>query len=352
MLKTIKISILGGKINNLETVRHYLGLKDERQYGFEFVYDEISPEYIVATELIYCEEDLFRRFNKMRHNNPNAVSIFRAGECISPELNIFDYAIGFDRNLTDRDRICRIPFYRYFSASLLVNQKDIAYKNLLERKSCFCNFLYSNASALPIRDQLFFKISEYKQVDALGHHLNNMGVKPKKKNSSDWRRESIDMRGSYKFSIACENATFPGYVSEKLVSCLQAATAPIYWGDPTVVMDFNQDALINCHNYKSLHDVVNRVKEIDENDQLWYNIVSAPWQTEEQIHRMEEDDKKYIEFLLNLFGQELKDAKRVGVGYHPERYGEWFQNRFDGMFDMSFAARLKRRLKRALIKVK
>jgi hypothetical protein len=353
MLKTIKLSILGGRINNLESVRRYLGLKDEKQYGFEFVYDEISPEYIIATELIYYYKDLFHSFNKMRRINPNAISIFRTGECISPDLNIFDYAVVFDRNLTDRDRVCRIPFYRYFSASLLVNQKDIDYRNLLEKKSRFCNFLYSNANAHPTRDRLFFKISEYKRVDALGNHLNNTGATPKTNalwDSSDWRRESIDLRSSYKFSIASENATFPGYVSEKLVSCLQSATVPIYWGDPTVAMDFNPDALINCHNYKSFDDVVDRVKEIDEKDELWYDIARAPWQTEEQIHRMEEDDKKYIEFLVNLFGQELKDARRVGVGYHPGRYREWFQNRFDGMFDMSFAGKLKRRLNRALSK--
>lgn len=160
--------------------------------------------------------------------------------------------------------------------------------------------MYSNANAHPNRDRLFYVISEYKRIDAIGSHLNNTGAKSTRYDS-DWRRGSIELRKPYKFSITSENATFDGYVSEKLISCLQAGTVAIYWGDPTVGEYFNTKAFINCHEYKDFDAVVERIREIDQDDDLWLKIATTPWQTDEQIARMKADDEIYIRFLSNIF---------------------------------------------------
>lgn len=34
----------------------------------------------------------------------------------------------------------------------------------------------------------------------------------------------------YKFTIAFENQSYPGYVTEKIADALMAGTVPIYWG--------------------------------------------------------------------------------------------------------------------------
>lgn len=65
---------------------------------------EISsePEYLFYS--VFGHEHL---------KNQNAVRIFYTGECVSPDFNDCDYAIGFDR-LSFSDRYARIPIYRLF----------------------------------------------------------------------------------------------------------------------------------------------------------------------------------------------------------------------------------------------
>lgn len=327
-MKTIRIcSCIGGQ-DNLSRIRSFLGIQNETEYGYKFEFSPVNPDYIIASEMIYYNSNLAKKFNSLIRNNPNAIRIFRNGECISPDFNIFDYAIVFDRYLTNGDRVCRIPFTRYFASSLLVDQETISYKKEIPKKQKFCNFIYSNGNAHPKRDELFYELSKYKRVDSLGKYLNNTGVRSTR-HSTDWRRLSIELRQDYKFSIAAENAIFPGYVSEKLISCLQAGTIPIYWGDPTVGKDFNTKSFINCHEYNTIDEIVERVSEIDNDDVLRLEIAMQPWMTEEQVAEMQNADTKYIEFVSNIFMKDLDQARRIGLGYHPSRYSEWFCNGFN-----------------------
>lgn len=310
---------------SISTVRKLLGINNEKELGIEFIVTEKNCDYILASELIYYQSEFSKRFKRIVDANPHAIRIFRTGECVSPDFNIFDYAIVFDRDLVNGDRVCRIPFTRYFKESLLVKQSEIDYSKKIKSNLKFCNFIYSNPEAHPYRDMLFRKICEYKRVDSLGKHLNNTGV-PSSRFDTNWRQISINLRGPYKFSIASENATFRGYVSEKLISCLQAGTIAIYWGDPSVGEDFNTKSFINCHEYSSLDDVLDRIKEIDQNDDLWLKIATTPWQTDEQRRRMSIDDENYIKFLLNIFS-EKNTIRRIGQGTFPEYYSNWFFSR-------------------------
>lgn len=161
--------------------------------------------------------------------------------------------------------------------------------------------------------------------------MNNTGVKSTRY-TEDWRKSSVELRKPYKFSIASENATFRGYVSEKLISCLQAGTIVIYWGDPSVGLDFNTKSFINCHEYENFDAVVERIKEIDQNDQLWFEIATTPWQTEEQIERMKVADDEYIAFLHNIFDNAVIGAKRRPEGTHPGYYEKWFESKSKNSF--------------------
>lgn len=323
-MKTIKIYPC---VENASTqkVRNLLGIKDESVYGWKF---ELSnePQYLIVTELIYYNDDNYKLFRKLAKRYPNAIRIFRTGECVSPDFNMFDYAIVFDRDLRNGDRVCRIPFNRYFAESLIVSQDTIPYRDKIKGEVKFCNFMYSNANAHPNRDKLFYSISEYRTVDSIGKHLNNTGIKSTRYNE-DWRKISIDLRKPYKFSIASENATFRGYVSEKLISCLQAGTIAIYWGDPSIGEDFNTKSFINCHEYPNFAAVVERVKEIDQNDDLWVEIASSPWQTEEQIEKMRKHDDEYIKFIKNIFDNSFINAKRRPGGTFTGYYSDWILSR-------------------------
>jgi len=306
-------------------VRELLGIHDEKEYGWQFELSPKNPDYLIITEHFYSSKQNNKLVKQYLKKYPVAIRIFRTGECVSPDFNIFDYAIAFDRDLANGDRVVRIPFNRYFRESIIIKQEEIDYDKKLENGLSFCNFMYSNANAHPNRDRIFYALSEYKKVDSLGRHLNNTGVKSTRF-SQDWRKGSIELRKPYKFSIAAENASFRGYVSEKLVSCMQAGTIAIYWGDPSVSEDFNTKAFINCHEYNSFEEIMDHIKEIDNNDELWLEIAKKPWQTPEQIQKMKSDDEAYIRFLTSLFEQTPSEARRRPEGTFPNTYANWVNN--------------------------
>lgn len=111
----------------LQTVRSLLGIHDESKYGWKFILDDNKPDYLIINELMYYREETYRYVVKQLKKYPDAIRIYRAGECYSPDFNMFDYAVVFDRRLQNGDRVCRIPFNRYFGASLLVQQSEIDY---------------------------------------------------------------------------------------------------------------------------------------------------------------------------------------------------------------------------------
>lgn len=322
-MKTIKIASLLYNENNIDRIQQILRI-DAEKHNLKFIYDESTPDYVLATNSIYDSKNLYKKL--LRYINLDCIIIFFAGECVTPDMNIFDYAIAFDRNLHFEDRIARLSTCRFYSVSIFEEYLKIDINNeYIDKKKKFCNFMYSHS--FPIRDDIFRKLCEYKKVDSIGKHLNNTGVKSTRY-SDNWRKISIEDRLPYKFSIAAENASFPGYTSEKIISCFQAHTVPIYWGDPTITDEFNPKAFINCNDYNTLDEVLKKVVEIDNDDELYISMLREPWQTEEQREKTIEMDKKYDEWILNIFNQPKELARRRPWGTYPNAYKRWFIQRY------------------------
>lgn len=326
-MKNIKITSLHPGMDVINNT--ILGIEGEK-YGLNFIPTNDNPDYVIVTQLVYYDKSIFNRF--MKYMNKDCIFIYYAGECISPDLNIFDYAIVFDRHLICEDRIIRKPTLNFYSISVFDEfcrmKVDM---EMIKSKTNFCNFMYSNPEAHPNRDKLFYKLSEYKKVDSLGRHLHNTDIKSSR-NNNDWRRLSILNRMSYRFSIAAENACFPGYTSEKILSCFQAHTVPIYWGDPTISEEFNIRAFINCHDYNSFDEVLERVIEIDKDDSLLLKILQEPWQTEEQAKKSKVEYENYEKFIAHIFEQDKQDAHRIMGGFHPWKYKDWFEYHYNYSF--------------------
>jgi hypothetical protein len=54
---------------------------------------------------------------------------------------------------------------------------------------------------------------------------------------------------AYKFVVAFENSSAPGYNTEKLTHAIEADSMPIYWGDPEIGRSFNPGRFIDAHDY-------------------------------------------------------------------------------------------------------
>ncbi len=231
----------------------------------------------------------------------SGIRIFVTGENVSPNFNVSDYALAFDP-LEFGDRYCRLPLFKLY--------KD-AYANLcrarppaeeaIKAKSGFCAYVMSNTKdSAPQRTQIFDVLSQYKQVDSGGKWRNNVGGPVPDK---------IAFQSKYKFVIAFENSSSPGYLTEKFAQAAQSNAIPIYWGDPTIAQTFNPKAFVNCHDFPSFEAVVERVKQIDSDDQLYKQMLSEPW-----FHQGEEleslRDATFTNFLANIFEQRHEAAFR------------------------------------------
>jgi len=205
----------------------------------------------------------------------------------------------------------------YIENTILYNE---ALKEYNVRK--FCNFIYSNPDAHHRRDELFYLISKYKKVDSLGRHLHNTDIAVTR-DEKNWRELSINNKKNYRFTIACENAGVSGYVSEKIITSLQAHSVPIYWGSVSIENEFNKECFINANKYTD-SELINIISQIDNSPHKWAEMVSAPWKTREQILQTKKEESEFRNFTAHIFLQDIDKAKRTDTGTWSEFYKEFF----------------------------
>lgn len=275
----------------------YKGFDPYKNYLTELLQPEFNLE-INSKEpdfLIYsCHGKDFLSFKCAR--------IFYTGENLVPDFNLCDYAIGFHL-LEFNGRYFRFPNYAFIKDQFDKLIRTITYtsEHLIQKKH-FCNFIYANAQTHPARDEFFYAMNKYKKVSSPGKHLNNMKFDIGERFAEDWMYTKLAFQSSCKFSIAFENTSTPGYVTEKIMHAFISNTIPIYWGDPEVAKDFNPDAFINCHDFRNFEEAVTYVKEIDNNEELYLKILNAPAFRNNQVPEHLEL-QKLIQFFRHIFGQ-------------------------------------------------
>jgi alpha(1,3/1,4) fucosyltransferase len=200
------------------------------------------------------------------HLKYSCTKIFITGENVRPNFFLCDYAVGFD--FIDRLNYLRMPLYIYWKN---LNYQFLifpAYKSIIENhpKSKFCCFLVSNPKSIK-RINFFKKLNQYSLVDSGGKVENNLGY---------FVSDKLKFMSSYKFMIAYENSSYPGYVTEKIYECFFTNTIPIYWGSPSIVEDFNPNRIINRLDYKSDEELIERVKYLNENKEAYLEFISQP----------------------------------------------------------------------------
>jgi hypothetical protein len=144
---------------------------------------------------------------------------------------------------------------------------------------------------------MFYKLSQYKKVDSGGRHLNNIGGRVEDK---------FEFINKYKFSICFEN--FKGARSEKLFEAFGANTIPIYWGDSEIADEYNSKAFVNFYDYGCIEKVIERVIEIDNDDELYLQIMREPAFLRQKTYEEYFDD--LTEFFVNIFETPIEEAKR------------------------------------------
>jgi hypothetical protein len=160
--------------------------------------------------------------------------------------------------------------------SYLVPENQIAsneYSNTPKTK--FCAHMVSNATEK--RMQAHKKLSAYKQVDGYGNCFGN-GVSMNAFHgvNSPWEKQKLEILKDYRFSICFEHKIRAGYHSEKLFHAKVAGTIPIYWGHKSVENDFNKKCFINLVDYDSIDEMVEYIKYVDSNEDVYQSYANEP----------------------------------------------------------------------------
>jgi hypothetical protein len=117
------------------------------------------------------------------------------------------------------------------------------------------------------RIDLFHRLNRCRPVDSGGRVLNNVGGPV---------RDKLAFMLPYRFALAYENSCFPGYTTEKLAEALVCGCIPVYWGNPLVGRDFNPEAMVCRHDFRSDEEMIERILAIDRDARLHRQYLAAP----------------------------------------------------------------------------
>ncbi len=245
----------------------------------------------------------------------NCVRICFTGEPLPADFILFDYMIGFDF-LEFGDRYMRYPYCIYQWDGIKHFRKPLTEEeatNILKSKTKFCNFIYSHSSKESRREEILTALNSYKTVDSAGTFLNNQP------NGNSVRGATkFEFLQKSKFTICGESISYPGFTTEKIIHSFNNCSIPIYSGDPLIEKVFNSKAFIHCSRNTPISEIVDRVREIDENDKLFIQMLMEPITIDpDYCHTQYE---KLKEFLFNIFDKTPEEAYRRIRNYKGGEY--------------------------------
>jgi len=169
-----------------------------------------------------------------------------------------------------------LPYYIFHcvEAKLNINTINNKYNNYSNRK--FAVFAYSNCderfSGVKRRREFYEKLK-----NKFGNNIHNLGrCYNQQLDQYGTHVENKNKFTEFKFVIAFENKAIEGYVSEKLINPIFAGCIPVYCGAPDVAKYINPKRIINVNDFSSDEEVFNRMLEINNDHNLFMQIVSQP----------------------------------------------------------------------------
>jgi hypothetical protein len=202
----------------------------------------------------------------------NCVRIYFSSEEFAPDFDQCDYA--FTCHYLDDPRHYRLPYYALavIPKRLVKTEEELSVTTVSQKK--FCAFVVSNAHPKKTKKRIdfFHRLSKYKKVDSAGKALNNAGfvLPPGTPAKEAFLKD-------YKYNIAFENSSVPGYTTEKLIDAMAARCLPIYWGNPRVAEDFNPKSFLNYFDFPTEEALVEKIIELDQDDAKYAEYLRQPW---------------------------------------------------------------------------
>jgi len=200
------------------------------------------------------------------------------------------YAIGRIKPEHNHPRILNMPFFLVSTTwqlfdecklydepfKWLTEKKDV--NEILKTKNKFATVIQSSTN--PYRREIFEKLNSYKKVVSCGGFETNddecYRVRRVNSEISDYTNKIL-FQSESKFSLQIQSTCAPYFSQEKLIQGFASNTIPIFWGNPNILEDgYNPKSFINCHDYNTIDEIVEVVKEIENDIDRYKEILNEP----------------------------------------------------------------------------
>ena len=239
---------------------------------FNIIRDDANPDYLIFGDKNFGHHNF-------TYDTKNVIKIFYTGENERPWDYRCHYSISFDHNEMDGQNY-RLPLYVIYDYDNHFRTPSVPNTSTLNRmpqdlmvKKDFCSFVVKNGGCEK-RNEWFHKLNAYKKVASAGPLFNNMGEVLSRGDQSV--QSKLNFLNNYRFNLCFENSSYPGYATEKLYEALISKTIPIYWGSPTIEVDFNPKAFLNWHDFGDDEAFFDAIRMIDETPELYESMYLEP----------------------------------------------------------------------------
>ena len=268
----------------METLKvAYIDFWPEWYQNENFITPILKERYNVVEDKNNPDVVFHSIFNRMQETKKyhNKKRILVLAENWRPGQIGAHYSISFDSKTNNNFRLPLWQIYWLLWPNLIdeLTNKRLRHKDFEN----FAAFVVSNPSNA-VRNNYYDRLSSYKKVDSYGKVRRTSFALDRYSKGKYWRDAKIDFfrNNPHKFMFSMENSSYPWYCTEKLMDAFLVGSVPLYWGDPKVSEDWNEDAFINTMKKGNWLDLV---KNADQNQTFWEDIYNEPVFTEHQIHK-------------------------------------------------------------------
>lgn len=190
----------------------------------------------------------------------------------------FDKILTWNDLIVDNEKILKlnIPQIRYKTRirSLSFNKKKLlvgvySYRTL-KNVPALLNFFNPYKSNLYSKrmDLINYLDSSNIDFDLYGRGWNRYKGLPKSYGGEIDIDGKLQLISKYKYCLAFENSSAPGYITEKIFDCFQAGTVPIYLGANNISKYIPNGAFIDARKYSNFQKLVDYLRSISKSQYI------------------------------------------------------------------------------------
>ena len=231
-------------------------------------------------------------------DDSSAIKILFITEPLSADFMLFDYCIGFDP-YSYGDRYCYYPDFLYSPGTSISDISFDEAKNILHNKKYFCDFIYSHDGRDVSRKKYFDLLNSYKRVESAGTYLNNQPDNLAVDFKKDGDTSKYDFQSKCKFSLCIQSIDKEWFINEKIMHAIRANSIPIFYGTNKLKNIINEDRVIFINDFDSDEELLQRIIQIDNDDDLYCKIISKPFFKEQGFQKRIIDEA--CKFICDVF---------------------------------------------------